>query len=285
LAGGAGTRLYPSTKPISKQLLSVYDKPMIYYPLSVLMLAKIKHILIITNPEDQHLYRKTLGFGENFGIRIEYASQKKPEGLAQAFLIAENFIGNNHVSLILGDNIFLGSNFVKILNKAKSLVNGANIFASHVSNPSRFGVFEFDSNGKVKKIVEKPKNPKSNYAQTGLFFYDNKVVNYAKNLKKSKRGEYEITDLNKMYLKKNKLETTLLSRGFSWFDTGTNDTLLEASQLIRSIQEKNGLKIACLEEIAFKNKWIDSKKLKSLIKKMPRCNYSAYLNKIANLGS
>ena len=280
LAGGAGTRLTPLTSIFSKHLLPVYDKPMIYYSLSVLMLAEIRDILIITTPNDLEYYKKLIGTGNSFGLNIEYATQSKPDGLAKAFVIGADFIGKDNVSLILGDNIFFGSGFSDKLLKAKSLLSGANIFSYAVTNPERFGVFEFNKNGKVKKIVEKPKRPKSNFIQTGLFFYDNKVVDYAMRLKKSTRGEYEITDLNNIYLKKKKLNLSILGRGFYWFDTGTFDSLLKAGESIKLIQEKTGFKISCPEEIAYKKRWINKNTLMKSIKKYPNCSYSEYLKNL-----
>ena len=280
LAGGAGTRLMPVTTLFSKHLLPVYDKPMIYYSLSVLMLAEIRDILIITTSTDLNHYKKILGNGEDYGLKIQYTIQKKPDGLAKAFVIGSDFIGKDNVALILGDNIFFGSGFSDLLAKAKSSLKGVNIFSCTVTNPRRFGVFEFDKKGKVKKIEEKPKKPKSNFIQTGLFFYNNEVVNYAKNLKKSSRGEYEITDLNNIYLKQKKLELSILSRGFSWFDTGTFDSILEASEAIKLLQEKTGFKIGCPEEIAYRKNWIDKKKIIKGIKKYPGSSYSKYLKNL-----
>ena len=280
LAGGNGTRLYPLTVAISKQLLPVYDKPMIYYPISVLMLAGIKEILIISTPKDLPLLEKILGDGKNFGINFSYAEQISPDGLAQAFIIGENFIGKDNVCLILGDNLFYGQGFSEILQKSALLTKGCTIYAYQVANPRDFGVVEIDSNGKVLSIKEKPENPKSNFAVTGLYFYDKEVVSISKSLKPSKRGELEITDVNRIYLKKKKLFVESFGRGFAWLDTGTPESLLSANNFIGTIEKRQGLKVACLEEIAFNNEWIDKKqlnKLKDLISNGP---YKDYLSKI-----
>ena len=256
LAGGSGTRLHPITKGVSKQLLPVYDKPMIYYPISVLMLAGIKEILVISTPEDISGYQRLLDDGSDFGIEIDYAIQPSPDGLAQAFLIGEDFIGDSNVALVLGDNIFYGQNFTANLRAATSKENGATIFGYHVKDPERFGVVDFDTNGKVTSIEEKPKNPKSNFAVTGLYFYDNDVIEIAKSIKPSARGELEITDINNAYQNRGDLTVELLSRGFAWLDTGTHDSLIEAGQFVQTVEHRQGLKVACLEEIAFHQGWI-----------------------------
>tara|TARA_E500000178_G_C16853281_1_gene676173 strand:+ start:10 stop:903 length:894 start_codon:yes stop_codon:yes gene_type:complete len=283
LAGGSGTRLYPVTSGISKQLLPIYDKPMVYYPISVLMLADIKEILIISTPHDIENYKKLLGDGSQFGINLSYSVQEKPNGLAQAFLLGENFIGDDNVVLILGDNIFYGHNFANYLIETKKTNSGATVFAYHVSDPNRFGIVNFNKNGKVLTIEEKPKKPKSNYAVTGLYFYNNKVVEYAKSLKYSRRGELEITDLNNIYLSKKKLNVKLLSRGFAWLDTGTHETMMDASNFVQTVESRQGLKIACLEEIAFDKKWINKKNLKKLSKKYGNNNYGKYLESIIKI--
>ncbi|MDF7209755.1 glucose-1-phosphate thymidylyltransferase RfbA [Proteus mirabilis] len=277
LAGGSGTRLYPITMGISKQLLPIYDKPMIYYPLSVLMLAGIKEILIITTPEDQNGFQRLLADGSQFGISIQYAVQPKPEGLAQAFIIGEKFIGKDSVCLVLGDNIFYGQAFSPKLKEAASQTNGATIFGYQVKDPKRFGVVEFDKNKKVISIEEKPVIPKSNYAVTGLYFYDNDVINLAKKIEPSKRGELEITTLNEMYLHKNKLNVEMLGRGFAWLDTGTYESLLEAAQFVETIEKRQGYKVACLEEIAFNNGWINKEKILERAKLIAKNSYGEYL--------
>tara|TARA_B110000003_G_scaffold255543_1_gene272418 strand:+ start:31393 stop:32274 length:882 start_codon:yes stop_codon:yes gene_type:complete len=280
LAGGSGTRLHPITMAVSKQLLPVYDKPMIYYPLSVLMLAGIRDILIISTPHDIDSYKSLLGNGSDLGVQISYEIQPKPEGLAQAFIIGESFIGKSNVSLILGDNIFYGPNFSQNLKDAALKLDGATIFGYHVKDPERFGVVEFDDEGKVLSIEEKPRKPKSNFAVTGLYFYDNSVVNIAKSLRPSQRGELEITDINKIYKKNNSLKVELLGRGFAWLDTGTHDSLLEAGQFIQTIEHRQGLKVACLEEIAFMNDWINKKDILNKANRLIKTDYGKYLLKI-----
>lgn len=277
LAGGAGTRLHPITKSVSKQLLPVYDKPMIYYPLSVLMLAGIQDILIITTPEDQLNFKNLLGDGSDFGVRIEYAVQPKPDGLAQAFLISEAFIGNDNVCLVLGDNIFFGQHFSDSLKKALQRESGATVFGYQVKDAQRFGVVEFDENNKVISIDEKPANPKSNYAITGLYFYDNRVVEIAKNIKPSARGELEITDVNQTYLNSGELNVELFGRGFAWLDTGTHDSLLDAGKFVQTIEHRQGLKIACLEEIAFNHGWLSKDDLQKRGAELGKTAYGAYL--------
>lgn len=277
LAGGSGTRLYPITRSISKQITPIYDKPMIYYPLSVLMLSGIKDILIISTPRDINSFKELLGNGSDFGIKLSYAVQEEPNGLAEAFIIGEKFIGDDNVALILGDNIFYGHGFSGLLKEAKNLKNGAKIFGYYVKDPSAFGVVEFDDNNKAISIEEKPLNPKSNYAIVGLYFYDNSVIKKAKMLKPSSRGELEITDINKMYLKENSLEVINLGRGMAWLDTGTHDGLLEASNFVKTIQTRQGNMIACLEEIAYNNNWIDKDKLKHLAKPLLKSHYGEYL--------
>ena len=277
LAGGAGSRLYPLTSVTSKQLLPIYDKPMIYYSLSILMLAKIRDILIITTKEDQKNFKKLLGTGKDLGIKIIYKIQKKPKGIAEAFIIAENFIKSSNVCLILGDNIFYGQNFVKLLEKAKQNKTGATLFAYHVKDPERFGVINYDNKKNIISIEEKPKKPKSNFAITGLYFYDNTVISKAKNLKPSKRNELEITEINNMYLKEKKLNVEILGRGSAWLDTGTFDTLLEASQFVQIVEKRQGLIIACLEEIALNNKWLSKKELLRKIKLYKNTKYHEYL--------
>ncbi|MGQ8338290.1 glucose-1-phosphate thymidylyltransferase RfbA [Sunxiuqinia sp. A32] len=282
LAGGSGTRLYPITKAISKQIIPVYDKPMIYYPLSVLMLAGIQEILIISTPEDLPTYKNLLGDGSQLGIDLQYAEQPSPDGLAQAFIIGEDFIGGDSVCMILGDNIFYGYNFSAILNEARSMKDGAVVFGYYVNDPERYGVVEFDESGKVLSIEEKPDEPKSNYAVTGLYFYTNDVVEKAKKLKPSPRGELEITDLNRIYLEEQRLNVKLLGRGFAWLDTGTHDSLLQASNFIATIEQRQGLKVSCLEEIAFKKGYISKDQLLELAKPLMKNQYGEYLFKLAN---
>jgi glucose-1-phosphate thymidylyltransferase len=282
LAGGSGTRLYPITKSISKQIIPVYDKPMIYYPLSVLMLAGIREILIISTPQDIGLYQDLLGDGSQFGIHLEYAIQPSPDGLAQAFIIGEEFIGDDQVCLILGDNIFYGYNFSQILTEAGTLEDGALVFGYYVNDPERYGVVDFDEKGQVLSIEEKPTQPRSNYAVTGLYFYSNDVVKKAKSLEPSARGELEITDLNRLYLEENRLKVQLLGRGFAWLDTGTHDSLLQASNFIATIEQRQGLKVSCLEEIAFKKGYISKEQLLDLAEPLMKNQYGQYLHKLAN---
>ncbi len=282
LAGGAGTRLYPITRSISKQILPVYDKPMIYYPLSVLMLAGIREILIISTPTDIGLYENLFGDGSQLGLKISYKIQPKPEGLAQAFLLGEEFIGSDNVSLILGDNIFYGYSFRKILENAANLKEGALVFGYYVNDPERYGVVEFDENGGVISIEEKPEKPKSNYAVTGLYFYSNDVVEKAKALKPSKRGELEITDLNRMYLDEARLNVQLLGRGFAWLDTGTFDSLIQASNYIATIEQRQGLKVSCIEEIAYKKGFITKEQLIQLAEPLSKNQYGQYLLNLAD---
>jgi glucose-1-phosphate thymidylyltransferase len=281
LAGGSGTRLYPITKGVSKQLLPVYDKPMIYYPISVLMLAGIKEILVISTPDDMSGYQRLLGNGSDFGVEIEYAIQPSPDGLAQAFLIGEDFIGDSNVALVLGDNIFYGQNFTANLKAATSKENGATIFGYHVKDPERFGVVDFDTDGKVTSIEEKPRNPKSNFAVTGLYFYDNDVIEIAKSIKPSARGELEITDINNIYQNRGNLSVELLSRGFAWLDTGTHDSLIEAGQFVQTVEHRQGLKVACLEEIAFHHGWITKDTMLQQAEALKKTNYGEYLAKVA----
>ncbi len=280
LAGGSGTRLHPITKGVSKQLLPIYDKPMIYYPLSVLMLAGIQEILIISTPEDLPNFEKLLGNGADFGIKLSYKVQPTPDGLAQAFLIGEEFIGQDDVCLILGDNIYYGQSFGKQLETANNRENGATVFGYHVTDPERFGVVEFDQSGKVLSIAEKPTQPKSNYAVTGLYFYDNRVIEFAKQVQPSERGELEITDINNAYLKDGSLNVELLGRGFAWLDTGTHESLLEAGQFVYTIEKRQSLKVACLEEIGFHKGWINRDQLKSSAEKLSKTEYGQYLYKL-----
>ena len=282
LAGGSGTRLYPITKSISKQIIPVYDKPMIYYPLSVLMLAGIREILIISTPKDIHLYQDLLEDGSQLGLKLEYAIQASPDGLAQAFIIGEEFIGNDSVCLVLGDNIFYGYNFSSILEEAASLKDGAIVFGYYVNDPERYGVAEFDDKGKVLSIEEKPENPKSNYAVTGLYFYSNDVVKKSLGLKPSKRGELEITDLNRLYLEEGRLNMKLLGRGFAWLDTGTHESLMQASNFIATIEQRQGLKVSCIEEIAYLHGYISKEQLLALAEPLKKNQYGEYLIKLAN---
>ena len=282
LAGGSGTRLYPITKGVSKQLLPIYDKPMIYYPLSVLMLAGIKDILIITTPEEQSSFIRTLGDGKELGINLSYAIQPSPDGLVQAFIIGEEFIGNDNVCLVLGDNIFWGQGFRLLLNLAVERKNGATVFGYQVNDPKRFGVVEFDKNKKVLSIEEKPKNPKSNFAITGLYFYDNKVIKMAKSVKPSDRGELEITTLNQMYLERGELNVETLGRGFAWLDTGTIESLLEATMFVETIEKRQGYKIACLEEIAFNNAWLTLDQVRNTARALNKNSYGKYLQGLIN---
>ena len=281
LAGGSGTRLHPITKGVSKQLLPIYDKPMIYYPLSVLMLAGIQDILIITTPEDSASFMRLLGDGSQFGIRLNYAAQPSPDGLAQAFIIGEGFIGKDNVCLVLGDNIYYGHGLTEHLQSAVARKTGATVFGYHVSDPERFGVVEFEEQMRAISIEEKPKQPKSNYAVTGLYFYDNDVIEIAKTIKPSTRGELEITSVNNAYLRRGDLNVELLGRGYAWLDTGTHDSLLEAGHFVQTIEHRQGLKVACLEEIAFTNGWISKERLIAEGKALSKTGYGQYLLKIA----
>jgi glucose-1-phosphate thymidylyltransferase len=282
LAGGSGSRLHPITKAVSKQLLPIYDKPMIYYPISVLMLADIKEILVISTPDDISGYQRLLGNGQDFGISIEYAVQPSPDGLAQAFIIGEEFIGGGNVALVLGDNIFYGQHFSDNLKRAVAKESGATVFGYHVKDPERFGVVEFGADGKVLSIEEKPSRPKSQYAVTGLYFYDNDVIDIAKSIQPSHRGELEITDVNKIYQARGQLSVELLGRGFAWLDTGTHDSLMEAGQFVQTIEHRQGLKVACLEEIALSNGWLSKADLRAQAKKMKKTSYGEYLFKVAD---
>ncbi len=277
LAGGSGTRLYPATKSICKQLLPIFDKPMIYYPLSTLMLADIKDIMIISTPQDTPRFQELLGDGTNLGIHLEYAVQEAPNGLAEAFIIGKDFIGDDSVALVLGDNLFHGHDFAKLVQNAAKQQTGATVFGYYVNDPERYGVAEFDKNGKVLSLEEKPQNPKSNYAVVGLYFYDNQVVDIAANLKPSPRGELEITDVNKEYLKRGELKVELMGRGYAWLDTGTHQSLLEASQFVEVIEARQGLKIACIEEIAYRQGFINKDQLAKLAEDLKKSTYGEYL--------
>jgi glucose-1-phosphate thymidylyltransferase len=280
LAGGSGTRLYPVTQSISKQLLPVYDKPMIYYPLSTLMLAGIQDILIISTPDDTPRFESLLGDGSQWGLNISYKVQPSPDGLAQAFILGDTFIGNDLSALVLGDNIFYGHDFNGLLGNAMERESGATVFAYHVNDPERYGVAEFDGTNKVLSLEEKPKNPKSNYAVTGLYFYDKDAVSMAKSLKPSLRGELEITDLNRLYLEKEKLNIEIMGRGYAWLDTGTHDSLLEASQFIATLENRQGLKVSCPEEISYRRGWINASQLEKLAAPLSKNGYGEYLQRI-----
>jgi len=280
LAGGAGTRLYPLTQVTSKQLLAVYDKPMIYYPLSTLMLAGIRDILIISTPVDLPNFQRLLGDGNNFGISLSYKEQPSPDGLAQAFILGEEFIGTDKCAMVLGDNIFYGNGFSKLLQSAAAKPSGATVFGYYVDDPERFGVVEFDDDGKAISLEEKPKSPKSNYAVTGLYFYDNNCVEYSKSLKPSARGELEITDLNRIYLEKGDLEVAMLGRGYAWLDTGTMDSLMDASNFIMAVEKRQGIKVSAIEEIAYRMRFINEKRLEELADSYGKSQYGNYLRKV-----
>ena len=282
LAGGSGTRLYPITKGVSKQLLPIYDKPMVYYPLSVLMLAGIQDVLIITTPEDLNSFKRLLGNGSQFGIRLEYAIQPSPDGLAQAFIIGEKFIGDSNVCLVLGDNIFYGQGFTPMLTQAVGRAKGATVFGYQVKDPERFGVVEFDEQKRAISLEEKPKQPKSHFAVTGLYFYDNDVIQIAKQVKPSERGELEITTVNQMYLERGDLNVELLGRGFAWLDTGTHSSLLEAAQFVETIEKRQGYKVACLEEIALNNGWLSKEQVLEIGQSMSKNDYGQYLISLVN---
>ncbi len=280
LAGGSGTRLYPATQVVSKQLLPVYDKPMVYYPLTTLMLAGIRRILLISTPQDTPRFQQLLGDGKQWGLEISYAVQERPEGIPQAFLVGQKFIGNDRVALILGDNIFFGHDFVPLINRARERAQGATVFAYPVNDPQRYGVVEFDAQGRALSIEEKPKSPKSRYAVTGLYFYDNRVVDIAGCLKPSPRGELEITDVNRAYLERSELEVVPMKRGMAWLDTGTHEALLEAAHFIETIERRQGLKIACPEEVAYRAKYIDARQLEELARKLGKSSYGEYLLRV-----
>lgn len=280
LAGGSGTRLHPITRGVSKQMLAVYDKPMIYYPLSVLMLAGIRDVLVISTPQDMPSYQNLLGDGSDFGIRLSFSEQPSPDGLAQALIIGEQFIGGDSVCLVLGDNIFFGYGFSAMLREAAARQVGATVFGYHVNDPQRFGVLDFDANGKVISIEEKPADPKSNFAVTGLYFYDNRAVEIAKSIRPSSRGELEITDVNQAYLEAGELNVQLMGRGFAWLDTGTHDSLMEAGQFVQTIEHRQGLKVACLEEIGFRNGWLSAERLQAQADALGATGYGQYLHRV-----